>query len=120
MCVPISALADSVAAARADIDREGLVAPILGHVGDGNFHVLFLVEPGAAGERERVDGVYAAMIERAHLAGGTCTGEHGIGVGKRQKLLDEFGGDTIDLMRRLKAAWDPLGIMNPGKVLLDD
>ncbi len=120
VCVPISELADSVAAARADIDREGLVAPILGHVGDGNFHVLFLVEPGATRERERVDRVYAAMIERAHQAGGTCTGEHGIGVGKRQKLLDEFGGDTIDLMRSLKAAWDPVGIMNPGKVLLDD
>jgi D-lactate dehydrogenase (cytochrome) len=116
VCVPISALADNVAAARADIDRDGLKAPIVGHVGDGNFHVLFLIDPADAAERARVEDVYARMIERAHRAGGTCTGEHGIGLGKRDKLVAEFGEPVVELMRRLKDAWDPHGILNPGKV----
>ena len=116
VCVPISALADAVAAAREDIDREGLVAPILGHVGDGNFHVLFLVMPDAPQEREAVDRVYAAMVQRALAAGGTCTGEHGIGLGKKTKLLAEVGPQVLDLMRATKRAWDPKSILNPGKI----
>jgi D-lactate dehydrogenase (cytochrome) len=116
VCVPISALADAVAAARADVDAAGLVAPIVGHIGDGNFHVMFLVAPGDADEHARLARVYDAMIARAQAAGGTCTGEHGIGVGKQGKLVDEFGGDVVDLMRATKRAWDPLGIMNPGKI----
>jgi D-lactate dehydrogenase (cytochrome) len=116
VCVPISALADAVAAAREDIDREGLVAPIVGHVGDGNFHVLFMLAPGDAAERARMDRVYSTMIDRAHAAGGTCTGEHGIGTGKQGKLVDEFGRDVVELMRATKRAFDPLGIMNPGKI----
>jgi D-lactate dehydrogenase (cytochrome) len=116
VCVPMSALPECVAATRADIDRECLTAPIVGHVGDGNFHVIFLLEPGSREERERSERVYDAMIARAHLAGGTCTGEHGIGLGKRDKLLAEAGEEAVALMQRLKRAWDPQEILNPGKV----
>jgi D-lactate dehydrogenase (cytochrome) len=116
VCVPISHLADCVAEARAGIDAEGLIAPILGHVGDGNFHVLFLIDPNDEDERARMNRVYDAMIKTAHQFGGTCTGEHGIGIGKRDKLIDEFGPAVVDLMCRLKDAWDPNGILNPGKV----
>jgi D-lactate dehydrogenase (cytochrome) len=116
VCVPMSALSDAVAAARADIDREGLVAPILGHVGDGNFHVLFMPMPDQPQEHAAVDRVYAAMVKRAHAAGGTCTGEHGIGMGKKDKLLAEYGPDVVNLMRLTKEAWDPNRILNPGKI----
>jgi D-lactate dehydrogenase (cytochrome) len=116
VCVPMSALPECVAETRADIDREGLVAPIVGHVGDGNFHVIFLLGPGSHEERERSDRVYDAMIARAHRVGGTCTGEHGIGLGKREKLLAEAGAEAVALMHRLKRAWDPQQILNPGKV----
>ena len=116
VCVPISALADCVAAAREEIDRAGLVAPIVGHVGDGNFHVLFLIDPANAGERAAMDRVYDGMIEHAHRVDGTCTGEHGVGMGKQGKLLAEFGEPVVQLMRELKRAWDPTGILNPGKI----
>jgi D-lactate dehydrogenase (cytochrome) len=116
VCVPVSGLADCVAETRTLVDRAQLVAPIVGHVGDGNFHVLFLLQPGDAAERERMDSVYEAMIEHAHRLGGTCTGEHGIGLGKRDKLVAEFGENVVDLMRKLKHAWDPNDILNPGKV----
>jgi D-lactate dehydrogenase (cytochrome) len=116
VCVPMSALADNVRQAREHIDREGLVAPILGHVGDGNFHVLFMPMPDRPDEQAAVERVYAAMVARAHAAGGTCTGEHGIGMGKKAKLLDEYGPDVIGLMRAVKTAWDPNGILNPGKI----
>jgi len=116
VCVPISTLADCVHATRCDIDAEGLLAPIVGHVGDGNFHVLFLIDPGDVAQRAAMERVYGAMIERAHRVQGTCTGEHGIGLGKREQLITEFGDDTIDLMRRIKSAWDPKGILNPGKI----
>lgn len=116
VCVPISELAEAVAGARRDIDAEGLLAPIVGHVGDGNFHVLFLIDPAAADEKQRADRVYDAMIDRALRAGGTCTGEHGIGLGKRAKLVQEYGADVVGLMRAIKNAWDPAGILNPGKI----
>ena len=116
VCVPISQLANCVAQTRAEVDAAGLVAPILGHVGDGNFHVLFLIDPDNADERARMDDVYDSMIATAHRLGGTCTGEHGIGIGKRDKLIAEFGAPVVELMRRLKEAWDPNGILNPGKV----
>jgi D-lactate dehydrogenase (cytochrome) len=116
VCVPMSALSSAVAAAREDIDREGLIAPILGHVGDGNFHVLFMPMPDSPSDRAAVERVYDAMIKRAHAVGGTCTGEHGIGIGKRDMLLAEYGLDVIDLMRRTKLAWDPKQILNPGKI----
>lgn len=118
VCVPLSQLADAVADVRRDIDAAGLLAPIVGHVGDGNFHVLFLLDPGAAEEWQRAEKVYDAMIERALSVGGTCTGEHGIGLGKRTKLVAEYGADVVELMRTIKNAWDPQGILNPGKIFL--
>ena len=116
VCVPMSALADCVAFARESIDREGLIAPILGHVGDGNFHVLFMPMPDRPGERAAVDRVYGEMIARAHAVGGTCTGEHGIGLGKKSRLLAECGPDVVALMRGIKQVWDPRSILNPGKI----
>lgn len=116
VCVPVSALAECVAAVRADIDAAGLTAPIVGHVGDGNFHVLFLIDPADPAERERAEQVYDAMIAHAHRLQGTCTGEHGIGLGKRAKLAAEFGQPVVDLMQALKLAWDPRQILNPGKI----
>ncbi|HEY7642772.1 MAG TPA: FAD-linked oxidase C-terminal domain-containing protein [Steroidobacteraceae bacterium] len=118
VCVPISQLADAVADARREIDAANLLAPIVGHVGDGNFHVLFLLDPAAADEWQRAGQVYDAMIDRALRVGGTCTGEHGIGLGKRTKLVQEYGDDVVELMRAIKSAWDPQGILNPGKIFL--
>ena len=118
VAVPISQLAQAVADVRRDLDAANLLAPIVGHVGDGNFHVLFLLEPGAADEWQRAEKVYDAMIERALRVGGTCTGEHGIGLGKRAKLVAEYGTDVVELMRSIKSAWDPQGILNPGKIFL--
>lgn len=116
ICVPMSELADCVAEARALIDAEGLIAPILGHVGDGNFHVLFMPMPDRPDEHAAVDRVYNAMIGHALACGGTCTGEHGIGMGKKGKLLKEYGGDVVGMMQAIKQAWDPNGILNPGKI----
>ena len=116
VCVPMSALAQSVSQAREHIDREGLIAPILGHVGDGNFHVLFMPMPDLPAEHEAVERVYAAMVDRALAVGGTCTGEHGIGMGKKSKLLMQYGPDVVGLMEGIKRSWDPKGILNPGKI----
>jgi D-lactate dehydrogenase (cytochrome) len=119
VCVPVSALADCVVETRAAVDAAGLHAPILGHVGDGNFHVIFLLDPHDASGRARADAVYDELINRALEAGGTCTGEHGIGLGKRHKLQREAGAETVGLMRAIKRAWDPQDLMNPGKIFLD-
>ncbi|MET0371942.1 MAG: FAD-linked oxidase C-terminal domain-containing protein [Sphingobium sp.] len=119
VCVPVSHLADAVLAVRADIDRNGLTAPIVGHVGDGNFHVLFAMDPADPTERARAEAVYAGMIERAIAAGGSCTGEHGIGIVKRKHLISEHGAAAVETMRLIKKALDPRGLMNPGKIFLD-
>ncbi len=116
VCVPISRLAECILATRADIEAEGLLAPIVGHVGDGNFHVTFLLDPNDPGETARADGVSGRMVERALAMGGTCTGEHGIGMGKIGYLEAEHG-EAVELMRRVKRAFDPQNILNPGKVL---
>lgn len=115
VCVPISELADQIEAAQTDVQAEGLIAPICGHVGDGNFHLCFMVDTSDDAEMARVKSVYARMIRRAVAVGGTCTGEHGIGHGKVAFLQEEAGG-AFDVMKAVRHALDPLGIMNPGKV----
>jgi D-lactate dehydrogenase (cytochrome) len=116
VCVPVSALAECVERARTEIDNAGLIAPILGHVGDGNFHIIFLVMPGAQDEFDAVERVYSGIVAHALTLGGTCTGEHGIGLGKKDKLIDECGSDVVGLMAGMKRAWDPKFILNPGKI----
>ena len=116
VCVPISELTRAILDSRADIDREGLIAPIVGHVGDGNFHVLFILDPEDEEELVRAEGVNARMIERAIAVGGTCTGEHGVGFGKIPYLEREHG-TALEAMRWLKQAFDPNDLMNPGKVI---
>lgn len=117
VCVPISRLADCVAETRADIDRSGLLAVIAGHVGDGNFHVLFLPDPKDAGQNAVARGIYDRLVSRAIAMDGTCSGEHGIGTAKRAKLIEEHGEEGVALMRAIKGALDPCNILNPGKVL---
>lgn len=116
VCVPISRLADCVGETEADIAETGLLAPIVGHVGDGNFHLMILVDPDDMEEMERAHQALDRLNERAIRMGGTCTGEHGIGQGKRRFMPMEFGS-ALDLMRTLKAAIDPKSIMNPEKVV---
>lgn len=113
VCVPISELADAVAATRAAIDRRGLLGGIVAHAGDGNIHVGLLIDPD---ELARADDLRVELVADALARGGTCTGEHGIGLGKLAALQREHG-DSLDLMAAIKRAFDPRGIMNPGKVL---
>jgi D-lactate dehydrogenase (cytochrome) len=93
-----------------------VVAPIVGHVGDGNFHVFLSVDPADAAEVEQARGLNDRLVARAQAMDGTCTGEHGIGLGKQAKLVDELGAETVDVMRRIKQALDPQGVLNPGKI----
>jgi D-lactate dehydrogenase (cytochrome) len=115
VCVPVSELADCLIRTREDIDASGLIGPILGHVGDGNFHSILLVDPTDADEVARVKAVSDRMVELSLSVGGTCTGEHGIGMGKKKYLRAEHG-DAVDLMAALKVAVDPKNLMNPGKI----
>ncbi len=116
VCVPISRLAECILATKADIDRLGMVAPIVGHVGDGNFHVSVMVDMTDADEVARVEGFMHDLVERAIAMDGTCTGEHGVGHGKMKYLDAELGG-AVDVMRTVKKALDPLNILNPGKIV---
>jgi D-lactate dehydrogenase (cytochrome) len=115
VCVPVSRLAECLIATKRDIALSGLIAPIVGHVGDGNFHTLILVDPGSADEIARALALHERMVLRALALDGTSTGEHGIGIGKIAFLERELG-DAVDLMRSIKHALDPAGIMNPGKI----
>jgi D-lactate dehydrogenase (cytochrome) len=115
-CVPISRLADCILETKADIVASGLVAPIVGHVGDGNFHLVVLFDPNDASQRERAEALAKRVSLRAIAMGGTCTGEHGIGWHKLDVLAQEHG-DAVDLMRAIKRALDPSNIMNPGKTV---
>ncbi|MBK9081694.1 MAG: FAD-binding protein [Rhizobiales bacterium] len=117
VCVPISRLADCVEETARDIEASGLIAPIVGHVGDGNFHTLPLFDPDDAEEVARVGAYVGRLVERAIAMEGTCTGEHGVGQGKAKYLPREFPPASIQLMRALKRSVDPLGIMNPGKIV---
>ena len=117
VCVPISRLAECVTATQADIAEAGLVAPILGHVGDGNFHVGLLVDETDRAEMAKVEPFLERLVRRALAMEGTCTGEHGVGQGKAKYLLEEHAAPALDLMRAIKRAFDPQNIMNPGKIL---
>ncbi len=116
VCVPISRLAECILETRKDIDASGVLAPIVGHVGDGNFHLTFLIDPDDAEEMKRAEGVNDRMVMRALAMGGTCTGEHGVGTGKMRFLQAEHG-DALSVMRQIKQALDPDNILNPGKIL---
>jgi D-lactate dehydrogenase (cytochrome) len=119
VCVPLSRLAECVAETRRDIDDTGLIAPIVGHVGDGNFHVQPIIDVNDPREVEACEGFVKRMVHRALAMEGTCTGEHGIGQGKRNYLVAEHGVAALAAMRAIKQALDPKGILNPGKVLPD-
>jgi D-lactate dehydrogenase (cytochrome) len=110
--------ATAVAAAAEDIREAGLIGPMVGHVGDGNFHSQMLIMPGNADELAAAKRVATRMAERALAVGGTITGEHGVGIGKRS-LMRAQHGDAIGVMAAIKTALDPQGIMNPGKMLPD-
>ena len=116
--VPISRLADLIVAAKEDILASGLTAPIVGHVGDGNFHTVILV-PNTADGLDRAWALDRKIVARALALGGSCSGEHGVGIGKREFLEQEHGPETLAVMRQIKAAIDPRGIMNPGKLFLN-
>ncbi len=117
VCVPISRLAECVIATQDDLRSNNLFGPIIGHVGDGNFHVVLYCNPGDADEVKRVKGFYGRLIHRAIAMDGTCTGEHGVGSGKIGFLEAEHG-KALGVMRQIKRALDPLNIMNPGKILV--
>ena len=119
VCVPISRLADCITETKEDIEAAGLLAPIAGHVGDGNFHLAFVLDVDDADEMARAGALHERLVARALAMEGTCTGEHGIGLGKQDFLRDEHGLG-VDVMRQIKDALDPAGIMNPGKVLGPD
>ena len=119
VCVPISRFADCVAETEADIEANGFTAPIVGHAGDGNFHVLVLFDDKVPAEIARVEAFVARLNQRALAMDGTCTGEHGIGQGKQPFLVDELGG-AVDVMRAVKRALDPDNILNPGKIFALD
>jgi D-lactate dehydrogenase (cytochrome) len=115
-CVPISGLAEAVTLAVAEAEAAGMPHFIVGHVGDGNFHVAYLVDPASPAEFETAERLNAQLVRRAIAAGGTCTGEHGIGLHKQGFLVDETGEGAVAMMRQIKRVLDPANIMNPGKI----
>lgn len=116
-CVPISRLADCLLDTKADCEHHNLIHSIIGHVGDGNFHVQMMVDPNDPEDIARAEGVNQRMVARALEMDGTCTGEHGVGMHKMDFLIQEHGENAIDVMRSLKHALDPNNILNPGKVV---
>ena len=116
--VPISKLAECILGAQQDIAASGLTAPIVGHVGDGNFHTVILVPPEPGG-LDRAWELDKKIVARALSLGGSCSGEHGVGIGKREFLETEVGAEALAVMRSVKASLDPKGILNPGKIFLN-
>jgi D-lactate dehydrogenase (cytochrome) len=116
-CVPISRLAECIAETLQDLADTGLMAPLVGHVGDGNFHLLLLTDPDSEDETRRARDFASRLAQRAIRMDGTCTGEHGVGIGKRDYMALEHGEPAIAIMRKIKQAIDPGNILNPGKIL---
>jgi len=117
VCVPISRLAECVRETMEDVKNYIAPVPLLGHVGDGNFHLMFLVDPAKPEETELAKTFNKRLVERALRMEGTCTGEHGVGMGKQGSLRAELGDDVMDVMRDIKRLFDPENLMNPGKVV---
>jgi D-lactate dehydrogenase (cytochrome) len=115
-CVPISRLAEQVTRALEEAEEAGIPHFIVGHVGDGNFHIAYLIDPASPHDRETAERLNSQLVRRAIEAGGTCTGEHGIGLHKQGFLVDEAGDGAVAMMRQIKRALDPHNIMNPGKI----
>jgi len=118
ICVPISHLAECILETQADLEEAKVVAPLVGHAGDGNFHLIIMLDPADRVEFERVTRISERLVERALKFGGTCSGEHGVGVGKLKYLPAEHGA-SLDVMRAIKRAIDPNNLMNPGKLIPD-
>ena len=116
-CVPISRLAECLLETEADLKTTKLTSAVVGHVGDGNFHVMLLVDPAKPDEITEAERINHRIVRRALAMDGTCTGEHGVGHGKMAYLEEEFG-EALDVMRAIKRAIDPAGIMNPGKIVI--
>jgi D-lactate dehydrogenase (cytochrome) len=116
VCVPISRLAECIAQTKRDLDRSTVIAAMVGHVGDGNFHLAFVLDPDKPEEQAEASAINDRMVQRAIAMDGTCTGEHGVGYGKMDFLIAEHG-EAIAVMRTLKQALDPDNIMNPGKIV---
>jgi D-lactate dehydrogenase (cytochrome) len=117
VCVPISRLAECVAETMEDVKDYINPVPLLGHIGDGNFHLMLLVDPDKPGDTELARSFNKRLVERALKMEGTCTGEHGVGLGKMDSMRMELGDDVIDVMRDIKRVFDPENLMNPGKVV---
>jgi D-lactate dehydrogenase (cytochrome) len=117
VCVPISRLAECVTETQADIEASRLIAPIVGHIGDGNFHLTLLIDNNDADEVKRAKGLSERLVERALAMDGTCTGEHGVGQGKMKYLLKEHGPAALAAMAAIKRALDPHDLLNPGKIV---
>jgi D-lactate dehydrogenase (cytochrome) len=115
-CVPISRLAECINDSVAEVEASGLMYYIVGHVGDGNFHLAYLIDPDRPEERETAERLNLQLVQRALRLDGTCTGEHGIGLHKMGFLVTEAGAGAVDMMRSVKRALDPKNIMNPGKI----
>lgn len=116
VCVPISRLSECIAETQRDIERASMPVPMLGHVGDGNFHLLILVDPDSPAEQQEAEAINRRLVERAIAMDGTCTGEHGIGIGKMEFMREEHGA-AVDVMRSVKRALDPHNLLNPGKMI---
>jgi D-lactate dehydrogenase (cytochrome) len=116
--VPISRLAECIIETKRDVAASTLVAALVGHVGDGNFHMIFPVMADNPAELLEVESLTDRLVERALSMGGTCSGEHGVGIGKMRFLAREHG-EGLDVMRTIKQALDPEGLMNPGKLFID-
>ncbi|MBL8422680.1 MAG: 2-hydroxy-acid oxidase, partial [Candidatus Accumulibacter phosphatis] len=117
VCVPISRLAECIQRTNEDIAQVAIPIALFGHVGDGNFHLVVLVDPANPQDMQEAEWINERVVERALQMSGTCTGEHGIGIGKTRFMVREHGADAVAVMRAIKAALDPHDLLNPGKIL---